>query len=283
MAKNEPGFIQIDIAGITLEILTKDIFQSQVRSASHVLHEHAIYEIYYIEAGKMVFECEKTHTLSSGDLFVISSKTPHRVIDYSENMRWFHFRFRILPENSGVPVKSHLFHNFKQDITDRLIQNIRSYNPNSDNNMAEYRFRCDIGMLMSYVLESFEPQGLEKSAENHKNQTRQSRIISYSQIDTFLYDNCAGAVHLEDLARHLNYSKVQTARLVRECCGMSFSEKLREIRIRLAKELLSASEMPISKIAECCGYQTRQGFETAFMHIVGITPSAYKNRQNRKI
>ncbi len=279
MTEKKPTSLQLEIAGLTIEVLTEDIFQTEIRKASHVLHEHAIHEIYYMEEGEMAFACNGNYTLTKGDLFVISAGSSHRVVRYSDDMRWFHFRFRIIPESLGHEIETHYFPFYKHEVMEKLIEDIRSYQTETDSVMARYRFRSRIGILLSFILESLGSKKGENYLRSSKGKLQKSKLIRYSQIDNFLYDNCAGDIRLEDLARHLHYSCVQTARLVRECCGMSFTEKLREIRIRLAKELLSAGEMPISDVAERCGYQTRQGFEAAFTHMVGVSPSAFRKQK----
>ncbi len=275
-----PSSVQIEVAGLWIDVLTRDMFQTEVRKTPPVLHEHAIHEIYYMEEGELELECDGRQILSAGDLFVISAGTSHRVVRYTDAMRWFHFRFRILTESLNHEIETHYFSSYKRDVMGKLIAEICSYQTESASVMAQYRFRSRIGILLSFILESLVPKKSEAALSSLEDKSPKSRIIRYSQIDNFLYDNCAGAVRLEDLARHLNYSAVQTARLVRECCGMSFSEKLREIRMRLAKELLTVGELPVSTVAERCGYQTRQGFEAAFKYMVGMTPSAFRKQRN---
>ncbi len=281
MTEKAPVSIQLELAGFSIEVLPDCIFHSAVNSTSHVLHEHAVHELYYIEEGEMLFACGDTpYTLLAGDLFMIAAGEPHRVVSYSDTMRWFHLRFQLLPSHPGCTVSTCFLPAYRRELMQALIREIRTPQGDGDSPMARYRFRSYLGILLSHVLEDLTPTArlsVPVSASSRKN-----RILRYSQIDSFLYDNCAGVVRLEDLARHLNYSKVQTARLVQECCGMSFSDKLREIRIRLAKQLLTSGELSVSEVAERCGYQTRQGFEAAFMHVVGVSPSVFRKKENTR-
>ncbi len=279
MTEKAPVSIQLEIVGITLDVLMDDVFQTKVRQASYVLHEHSTHELYYMESGEMLFECNGSHTLTAGDLFVIAVGESHRVVQCSDDMRWFHFRFQIMSEYLRDMISSHLYHDYHQEIMQELIQKIRVYQSEEQSVMAQYRFRCHMGMLLSYVLESLAAAQAEQKSLYVVKEKPKSRIICYSQIDTFLYDNCKDDVQLKDLAEYLNYSKIQTARLVQEYCGMSFSQKLREIRIRLAKQLLIVGEMSVVEVAERCGYQTRQGFEAAFTQVEGISPSTFRKRK----
>ncbi len=281
--ESHPLSLRIILDTVSLEVLPDYIYQIEVRRFSQVLHEHAIHELYYIESGEMELECsDGMYRLDTGDLFVIGAGDAHRVAGYSEELRWFHLRFRVwAAEAEMVPIRTCLFSGYRSDIMAALVENIRSYRVGDDAPMALFRLKAYMGIFFSYVLEGLTPDGIEKSKPVPKSGFLQSRIIRYSQIDTFLYDNCVLPITLDDLAKHLNYSRVQTGRIVRECCGMSFTEKLREIRIRLAKQLLTSGELPMEQVAERCGYQTRQGFEAAFTRVVGISPARFRKGKGK--
>ena len=80
------------------------------------------------------------------------------------------------------------------------------------------------------------------------------------RIDNFFFDRIGERVTLSDLAAELSYSPSQTARILREYYGMSFTEKLRRARLERARQLLDAG-MTHKQAAAACGYTTRQGFE----------------------
>jgi AraC-like DNA-binding protein len=50
-----------------------------------------------------------------------------------------------------------------------------------------------------------------------------------------------------------------------------------ELRIRLAKQLLSSSPQSIEQIAYACGFSSSQLFIRAFKKLVNCTPSQFRN------
>jgi LacI family transcriptional regulator len=64
----------------------------------------------------------------------------------------------------------------------------------------------------------------------------------------------------------------------RKAVGRSPYAELQDCRIRLGKQLLRSTDLPIGEIAERCGYALPHHFSAAFRRIVGITPTAFRRR-----
>lgn len=79
-------------------------------------------------------------------------------------------------------------------------------------------------------------------------------------IQEFLSRNYGKDLHLRDLANALHLSERQVERLVIEHTKKPFKEALTEIRMNIAKQLLTSTEMPKNKIAEYVGYKSYAGF-----------------------
>ena len=72
-------------------------------------------------------------------------------------------------------------------------------------------------------------------------------------------------VTLLDLAKELNLSAKQTARLVEKYIGQGFSAALTSYRLNAAKQLLTSdSALSMSDVAELVGYRSYSGFWKAF-------------------
>ena len=74
----------------------------------------------------------------------------------------------------------------------------------------------------------------------------------------------------------MHYSKTHINRLLQRYWGMSFSEKLNQTRLHVAKQYLCESSEPVHKIAERCGYATLRGFEIFFKKQTGLLPKEYR-------
>ena len=92
-------------------------------------------------------------------------------------------------------------------------------------------------------------------------------------------DNFAKQITEKDLAREISISQRQLSRVFADIYGMSFREKLIEVRLHRAAQLLEQTELNIDKIASAVGYRSFSGFHRAFVNFFGYTP--FKYRKNR--
>ena len=105
-----------------------------------------------------------------------------------------------------------------------------------------------------------------------------SRISRYYTIEVWLADHYAEPVTENDAARKLGLSKRQLSRVLQDIYGMSFREKLVEIRLHNAVKLLTQSDCPIEKVAGLVGYTTPSGFYAAFRKRYGMSAGAYRKQ-----
>ncbi|MBR2344138.1 MAG: AraC family transcriptional regulator [Clostridia bacterium] len=85
-------------------------------------------------------------------------------------------------------------------------------------------------------------------------------------------------VKIDALARDVGLSARHTARILREAYGLSFSEKLAEVRVQRAKYQLESTELSCEKISELVGFANSSYFYMCFKKIEGITPSQYREK-----
>lgn len=64
--------------------------------------------------------------------------------------------------------------------------------------------------------------------------------------------------------------------------GKCYKEYLRERKLRYARRLVLATEMPLIKIAEESGYETQSHFNREFKSYFGISPTAMRKQSERK-
>lgn len=81
---------------------------------------------------------------------------------------------------------------------------------------------------------------------------------------------------VEQLAEHLNISRVQLYRKIKAILGVNISDYISNIRLEKAKSLMDTNELTISEIAYSCGFTTPNYFSTAFKNKYGSSPAAYR-------
>ncbi len=85
------------------------------------------------------------------------------------------------------------------------------------------------------------------------------------------------SITLELLARKVTNTSVgHLARLFREQCGRSFTDYLRELRMKKAGQLLRNTDHAVARIARIVGYKDASRFARHFQRFYGQSPSAYR-------
>ncbi len=102
------------------------------------------------------------------------------------------------------------------------------------------------------------------------------------RIDIWLVNNFYRQVTQNDIADVLGVSRRHVNRIFRDIYGMSFHEKLIEIRIRYAENFLISTNNTIEEIAYKVGYTSPSGFHLAFCRCVGISPGDYRRKHNKQ-
>jgi AraC family transcriptional regulator, transcriptional activator FtrA len=88
----------------------------------------------------------------------------------------------------------------------------------------------------------------------------------------------AHPIEISELARLAVMSERTFLRRFQESVGMSPKKWLQRERMFRAREILETSVMPLSDIAEQCGYHALESFRVAFRRIVGTSPAAYRDK-----
>jgi AraC-like DNA-binding protein len=81
---------------------------------------------------------------------------------------------------------------------------------------------------------------------------------------------------LESLADIAGMSRGVFAERFREAFGRTAIDSLREIRLRRAAHLLTATDLPVKTIAHQVGFDSRSYFSRAFKDFVGVDPAGFR-------
>lgn len=247
-----------------------------VREQSTHLHEHLLYEIYFIEAGGLTMQCDKTTlSLKAGDILVIAPHVPHKIISHDPELVRFNVQFMGKVKGSAPYTFFCPTEAARQEIFS-LITSIRRYMTAPDKQSYAYRMNHAFSMLLSHVVEPMLPPSAFQRTVSKNNRLQQLIVI-----DQFFFDRYAEPITILDLAAALNYSETQARRILQEYTGMSFADNLRRHRISAAKQYLLNSNFSIDEIAERCGYQSRMGFENVFKRLVGMSPHKFRIDEGR--
>ncbi|MBU5436429.1 helix-turn-helix domain-containing protein [Tissierella sp. MSJ-40] len=97
-----------------------------------------------------------------------------------------------------------------------------------------------------------------------------------AEILHYIYDNMKD-VTLEKVARKFHFNPSYLSRLIKESTNRSFSEILKNARLKKSSLLLKNTDISISKISEEIGYKNPNRFYKVFKDKYGMTPGEYRN------
>lgn len=102
--------------------------------------------------------------------------------------------------------------------------------------------------------------------------------ILFRSAQVHLLSSLDHAPGLQELARSVGTNAKQLNRSFKACIGLTVYEYLREERMKEARRLLMATDMPVSDIAAAVGFSSIGSFSTAFKHRFGAAPSHCRRR-----
>ena len=115
-----------------------------------------------------------------------------------------------------------------------------------------------------------------KSTETLSSIDEQNRIVGL--VDNFLKDNLGSQIVLEDLAKQVRLSKRSVTRHYKVLTGKTIGEKLSEMRLYKAEELVRETDLQVKNIAYTCGFRHASHFAKQFEKFFGYTPSGYRKK-----
>ena len=98
-------------------------------------------------------------------------------------------------------------------------------------------------------------------------------------VEAVLFNRYKEKLSLNDLAAALCVSPRQASRIVKKRYGVTFSELLRNERMRRAGELLLQTDRSVSQVAFSCGFENENYFFVQFKEIYGVTPAEFRKKK----
>lgn len=109
-----------------------------------------------------------------------------------------------------------------------------------------------------------------------KNEDEMQQILNFVQV------NFRSDLRLQDIAEHFYLSVPYLSALFKKHVGMTFTNYLREYRLRWAAHLLETTRFNVQKISSEVGYLDSRYFVRLFSEAYGMTPSEYRARLKEK-
>ena len=98
-----------------------------------------------------------------------------------------------------------------------------------------------------------------------------------NKIFEYVMKNYKNHIGLDDVAEIVNMTRTSFSRYFKSRVNKTFSDFLKEIRIKHACKLLKEEKMNIDSIGYECGFQTLSNFNKQFKTVMGKQPHKYRN------
>ena len=97
----------------------------------------------------------------------------------------------------------------------------------------------------------------------------------FDSLLSFVQRNFMNDISIKEIAFACACSESTVSHLFKSKTGLSVKEYIIDLRIKQAKKLLTATDLPVFTVAELCGFSNPNYFPTAFKKHTGMTPTEY--------
>ena len=260
-------------------------------------HTHGFVELVCITRGCGIHTING-HTVRTrrGDIFLIDYGVKHNFQPLSEPFEWINCIFRpellcdvFSTQESAASLLYYIFYHNKLSDPNAVTLNI---NLRSDNEDVSGLFE---DMLREYnekkhgyedILEHYLMIILTKIARRIFSETNNRGELPHSgdiisEVINRLNKSEPGSISAKQLADSYFLSQSSFSAKFKEKVGMSFLEYVTHLRIKRACELLVTTDLQISEIQSCAGYQDAKAFYRAFRRCIGMTPTQYRETHSK--
>jgi LacI family transcriptional regulator len=115
-------------------------------------------------------------------------------------------------------------------------------------------------------------------------QTRQStdiKILEDPELAAaiqYIHDHAHEMISMDNVLDELQVSRRSLERKCRKALGRSPIQELIRVRVQLAQNLLSQTQLPIGRVAQQSGFTSAKQLSTMFHKKTGLTPTAYRQQ-----
>lgn len=230
-------------------------------------HRHSFCELIYVAEGSITLSVgDKKYCLHEGELFALPQETEHTVSAPVGSS------FTFLAFWDKASVLNQVYHIPKFRAGNTFLRLLDYYYSQSS-----YRYELIHSCLVEISVHLLEALKMDGVGRVHHEAGRNTRLYI---IEYYMQTHYRESPSLEELAKTLHLSLSQTDRAVRRLYGVSFTERIRMLRIEEAKNLLLSTDFPIYQIASSLGYATPSNFHLAFKQVTGKAPGEFRKEDH---
>jgi AraC family transcriptional regulator len=261
-------------------------------------HHHHLFELLYCSEGEVIHEINReTITMREGDWLLIKSSVRHRSSNTAAtNYGYFNVHFdlddadirsllaaaayRHIPRQQAVRSKLRFYVNELEAV----VQRNRSEDSDSELEQQDSLRFEDKLLLQSYtlliihdVLHILREQTVPKPSASDPSRDASLFTTDVAHaIEEKLSLGISEEATVAGIAKEMNLSRSQCSKLFSKVYGLSPRQYVSQQKLKLAKELLVTTHLPMTAIAEKLGFQSASHFSRQFRRWTGQSPSEFK-------
>lgn len=257
-------------------------------------HKHNYYEIITADSGVINIELPRKEMIAvtPGILCVIPRGALHRTYAVSGDPQKIAIRFSYTRIKSKTGSASGIYKSFDAAMskiagpisledTIGLAQMAKNICGELANRSAASEIAVKSWYSLLYIGFMRMIGGIDNARSTKIIKSEDSRHFRSNEIEFWLAGHYQYNVTEAVMAKAIGVSNRQLNRIFRDLFNMSFRDKLIEVRMLHAADLLMLTDLKVEEIAYKVGYTTATGFQLAFSKYYGTSPGKYR-RENRE-
>ncbi len=129
--------------------------------------------------------------------------------------------------------------------------------------------------LITYILQ----RAMDTMQPLYSIALRDQRILD---MINYMYNHYR-TITLHELAAQFHYNESYLSRMFQEQAGRSFSETVKDFKLRKAAELLKTKSWKLDQICEEIGYSDTRQFIRSFKQMFGVTPDRFRKLEQQTV
>ena len=258
---------------------------AQIGKGTVCMHEHNVYELYYLVSGKRRYLMQHTvYDVEPGNLILIPPGQLHRVTSatqtgYHRYVLYFNAEHaELLSRIMGSDTLRDLFQKGCIQLPSQISKQIES-------NMNEIDMQLRDPSPVTYAVITHLLHGILLNVLRFGKQKRQidgGTADKVQQIAKFISENYTEDINLAMVADIANMERTYFCKRFKAITGIGFQDYLLQIRLQAAMHMLAETQKPVSEISSCCGFSTSNYFGDAFRRYYGTSPTEYRKKLKDK-
>ena len=259
--------------------------KKSINPSRHHKH-HPELEIGFIAEGNGIYTVDnKSFDFKPGDVFFIRPNESHcipsiesdEVIAFVIRINWY-YMWNICADyidaskihtmiTSGIPINSYFP---KESGLGKKVEEIRELF-RDENESTRFEIKRRILNLLIVIADSVANMPIEENS-----QKAPAHITEIQNAVNYINDNLAKQITLDDIAHAASMSRSYVSSYFKLVTGVSPYEYLLTARVEKAIRLLKKTDLPVTEIAQKCGFGSLSSFNKTFRKSNGVTPREYR-------